>query len=166
MSPSPPPTSIREQIMVAVVTALAVASASCASGSFAKPSNLTVHRERTRPIETDMLPAVMVYADDDVPKPTGHESYRAPLTERQLSLTLECRAQGSANVSPDEALDPILIWAALALFADETFGGLANGLEESRTVWSSRQGDVPVASTKFSITVKFRTSRLDPTSKS
>lgn len=163
---APPPTSIREQVLLAVMAALGASSAPCGSGSFPQPGNLTVHRERTRPIETDSLPAIMVYADDEVPKPMARETYRAPLVERQLALTLECRAQGSATVPPDAALDPILIWAALALFADETLGRIASGMEEGRTAWSSREADVPIASAKFGITVKFRTSRLDPTSKS
>jgi hypothetical protein len=151
------PTSIREQIITALVAALS------AGGS---PSGLTVHRERTRPIEIDSLPAIMVYADDDVPKPLAGQTYRAPLTERQLSVALECRAQGSTSVSPDEALDPVLVWAAQTVLANEQFGGLANGVEEGRTVWASREGDVPVASAKWSITIRYRTSRLDPTSKS
>ena len=153
------PTSIREQIMVALVAALS-------AGGSGSPSGLTVHRERTRPIEIDSLPAIMVYADDDVPKPLAGQTYKAPLTERQLSVALECRAQGSTSVSPDEALDPVLVWAAQTVLANEQFGGLANGVEEGRTVWASREGNVPVASAKWSITIRYRTSRLDPTSKS
>jgi hypothetical protein len=149
--------SIREQIMVLLVAAL---------GASGKPSGLTVHRERTRPIETDSLPAIMVYADDDAPKPLSQQVYAAPLTERQFSLALECRAQGSGSVSPDAALDPVLVWAVQTMVTGERFGGLASGVEEGRTVWSSREGDVPVASAKLSFTIRYRTSRLDPTSKS
>jgi len=152
------PTSIREQIIVALVAALNV--------STGKPAGLTVHRERTRPIEIDSLPAILVYADDDVPKPLSQQTYAAPLTERQLSLAIECRAAGSSGVSVDETLDPVLVWAAAAVRADEKFGGLANGVEEGRTVWSSRETDTPVAAAKWSITIRYRTSRLDPTSKS
>jgi hypothetical protein len=148
--------SIREQIMTALVAALSAGG----------PAGLTVHRNRTRPIEVDSLPAIMVYADDEVPKPLAGATYKAPLTERQLSVALECRAQGSTSVSPDEALDPVLVWAAQTVLANEQFGGLANGVEEGRTVWASREGDVPVASAKWSITIRYRTSRLDPTSKS
>jgi hypothetical protein len=149
--------SIREQIMVLLVAAL---------GASGKPSGLTVHRERTRPIEVDSLPAIMVYADDDVPKPLAGQNYAAPLTERQFSVVLECRAQGSGSVSPDAALDPVLVWAVQTIVAGERFGGLASGVEEGRTVWSSREADVPVASAKLSLTIKFRTARSDPTSKS
>jgi hypothetical protein len=152
-------TSIREQIMVLLVAALN-------AGGAGSPVGLTVHRERTRPIEIDSLPAILIYADDDVPKTLGQQVYAAPLTERQFSLALECRAQGTTGISPDEALDPVLVWAAKTVLANERFTGLASGVEEGRTVWSSREGDVPVASAKLSFTIRYRTSRLDPTSKS
>lgn len=148
--------SIREQIIVAAVAALS-------AGGIGSPPSLTVHRERTRPIEIDSLPAIMVYAEDDAPKTLNQQSY-APLTEKFLVLQLELRAAGSPGVSPDAALDPLYVWAMKALGADERFGGLANGLEEGKTVWSSREGDTPIAAAKLSITVRYRTSRLDPTS--
>lgn len=151
-------TTIREQIIAALLTALGKTAGA--------PTGLTIHRERTRPIESDSLPAIMVYCDDEEPKPLGKVQYRAPLTERQLSIALECRAQGDGTMSPDQALDPILIWAAAAVAADESFGGLANGLEEGKTVWASREGDAPIAAAKWNIIIKYRTSRLDPTSQS
>ena len=131
--------SYREQVMTAIVATLAAGT---------PPAGLTVHRERTRPIETDSLPAIM-----------------APLTERQLGVVLECRAQASLNVAPDVALDPITVWATQRMFADVSFGGLANEVEEGRSVWQSREGDVPVAACAIHFTVKYRTSRLDPTTK-
>lgn len=146
--------------MVALVAALTAAAA--APGA---PSGLTIHRERTRPIETDSLPAIMVYADDEAPKEFAQQTY-SPLTERQFALVLNCRAQGSSGVSPDEALDPVLVLAAQTVFANEQFGGLANGAEEGRTVWSSREGDALVAAAKMNFTIRYRTSRSDPTSKS
>jgi len=152
--------------MLAAVAAISAATAPRGTDIVSRPAGLTIHRERTRPIETDSLPAVMLYAEDDPPKTLAREVYRAPFTERQLSLGIECRAEGSASVSPDAALDPILVWTALALFADETLGGLANGMEEGRTVWTSREGNVPIAAAKWSLIIRFRTSRLDPTSKS
>lgn len=133
---------------------------------FTAPAGITVHRERTRPIELDALPAILIYADDEVPKPLGAQTYKAPLTERQISISVQCRAIGDNETSPDEALDPILVWALQAAFADESFGGLANGVEEERTVWSSREGDQAVAAATIHLTIKYRTSRLDPTSTS
>ena len=147
----------RERIMLALVAALS------ASGG---PSGLTVHRERTRPIEIDSLPAIMVYAEDDPPKPLAGQQYRAPLTERQLTVGLQMRAAGSATTPPDAALDPLAIWIYQQIRADETFTGLANGVEEVRTVWNSKEGDLPIAACTVHFTIKYRTSRLDPTSKS
>lgn len=149
--------SIREQIMTALIAALS------AGGG---PAGLTVHRERTRPIEIDSLPAIMIYADDEKPKPLLGIVYKAPLTERQLAIGVQCRAQGSTGVSPDQALDPVMVWALQKILANEQFGGLANGVEEERTVWSSREGDTPVAAATIHLTIKYRTSRLDPTSTS
>ena len=161
------PTSIREQIIIAAVAALSVSTVTKRDGTVvSKPDGLTIHRERTRAIENDSLPAIMLYDDDDPPKPLAQQTYRAPLTEHQLSAALELRAQGSSGVSPDAALDPLYVWAILTMGADETFGGLANGIEEGATTWSSREGDVPIASAKLRITIRYRTSRLDPTSKS
>lgn len=149
--------SIREQIIVALMAALN------AGGG---PAGLTVHRERTRAIEQDSLPAIMIYCEDDPPKTLSGVTYRAPLTERQLTVGVECRALGSSSVSPDAALDPVTVWATKQTFSDETFGGLANGVEEIRTVWSSREGDKPIAAATIHFTIKYRTSRLDPTLKS
>jgi len=165
-TPPTPPASIREQIILAVIAALGAATAATGAGLVSPPTGLTIHRERTRPVEIDSLPAILIYADDDVPKPLAGQVYAAPLEESELSLWIEGRAQGSGSIPPDAALDPIMVWAALAIFADERFGGLASGVQKGRTVWNSREGDVPIASAKWSITVKFRTSRLDPTSKS
>lgn len=167
MPPIPPPPSIREQIIIAMLAALNVATVTKSDGTVvSKPAALTVHRERTRPIEIDSLPAIMVYDDDDPPKPLGQQQYRAPLTEHQLTASLELRAAGSAGVPPDAALDPLYVWAMLAICADVTFGGLASEVEEGKTAWSSKEGVTPLAAAKLSFTVRYRTSRLDPTSKS
>lgn len=145
--------SIREQIATALITALSAVGG---------PAGLTVHRERTRPIETDSLPAILVYFADEKPKPFDKQKYRSPLVERTLSVALQCRAQGSQSASPDQALDPVLLWAAQQVFADETLGGLAIGVEEGATLWSSKEADVPVAAATLSVLICYRTSRLDP----
>jgi hypothetical protein len=159
--------SIREQIVLALVAVLGSATLNHSDGSEeSKPAGLTIHRERTRPIEIDSLPAILVYCDDDPPKPIAQQIYRSPLTEHQLTISLELRAQGALNVPPDAALDPLYVWAMLAVGSDVSFGGLASEVEEGKTAWSSREGDVPVASATLRITIRYRTSRLDPTSKS
>lgn len=150
------PSSIREQIAQAVVATLSFATG--------MPAGLTVHRERTRPIETDSLPAIMVYFEDDAaPKPFDGQKKRSPLVVRDVQIGLMCRAAGSQSLAPDQALDPILIWAAQRMFADETFGKLALSTEEGRTEWKSREGDLPVAAATIKFSILYRTSRLDPT---
>jgi hypothetical protein len=150
-----PTTSIREQIFALATTLL---------GGPGAPAGLTVTRERLRPIEKESLPAVLLYADDDVPKPLAGQLYQAPLTERQLSLVAECRAKAGTGAT-DTALDPLLVWVIQTLTANEKFGGLASGIEEQRTTWISREGEIAVAAAAIHFTVKYRTARADPTKK-
>jgi hypothetical protein len=149
--------SIRKQILDAVIVALE------ASGG---PPGLHVHRERHRPIETDQLDAILVYAEDDAPKPLAGVTYQAPLTERQLNLVLEYRANVPAGQTDDEALDPLIVWGQTQILENEKFGGLASGVDEGRTVWLSREAETTVAAAAGHFTVKYRTARADPTSKS
>ena len=155
--------SIREQIVLQIIALLE------ASGA---PSGLTVHRERTRPIEKDSLPAILVYADDDDPEPLAAQQYKAPLVTRDLILSLEHRALGTLDNPPDAALDPLLVWATQQILGNEKLpttdfpDGLANGVIEGKTKWNSREGDQLFASATQTLKVKYRTSRTDPTAKS
>ncbi len=129
------------------------------------PVGLTVHRERTRPLENDQLPAIVLYYLDEQPVLPSGQAYRSPLVERKLEIMAECRALGDNTTPPDMALDPIIVWASTQIFKDETFAGLALGVEEGRTLWQSKEGDQPVAAAMIAFTIRYRTSRLDPTSK-
>lgn len=155
--------SIREQIILAVVALLS------ADGG---PDGLTVHRERTRPLESDALPAILIYAEDDAPETLAKQQYQAPLVTRNLILHIECRALGSTTVPPDQALDPLLVWTTQVLAQNEHFPTsdtppvpLANGVVEGKTSWLSKEGDKLFAAAATEWTVKYRTSRLDPTSR-
>jgi len=152
--------SIREQIILAVIALFSGAGA---------PAGLTVHRERTRPIESDSLPAILVYCDDDAPVTLLKQQF-APLVTRNLILHVECRAQGSTTNPPDAALDPLLVWVTQQLTQNEKFPtsavppvNLGNGVEEGKTTWISKEGDQLYAAAAMEWTVKYRTSRLDPT---
>jgi hypothetical protein len=147
--------SIRERIFQALEGLLAGTGA---------PTGLTVTRERLRPIEKESLPAILIYADDDAPKPLAGQNYKAPLSERVLALVVECRANAGTG-PPDLALDPLLVWATQVVVGNEKFGGLANGVDEQRTVWLSREGEVALAAAAIHFTVKYRTARADPTKK-
>lgn len=157
-----PPTSIREQIIDQIVANL------LADGG---PSDLTVHRMRNRPIEEDVLPAILVYAEDDEPKPLSGQVFKAPIVERRLVLYLEYRALSSLTVAPDQALDPLIIWGSTQMVRNEKFvsdaypDGLGMGVVELKTAWLSKEGDKLFAAASTQWLVHYRTSRLDPTSR-
>jgi hypothetical protein len=131
-----------------------------------KPAGLTVHREWTRPIETDHLPAILVYCDDEAPRSISSH-YDAPLVERDLTVAFEFRAQPSTVFpTPDQAIDPLYLWAMYQIFANETFGGIVNVVVEGKTHWHSKEGDVPLASATTHLSIKYRTSRIDPSARS
>jgi hypothetical protein len=156
------PNSIRELILTAIVTNLATGSGI---------TNLTVHRMRTRPIEDDQLPAILVYTEDDEPKPLAGQTFQAPLVERQLVIFLEYRALASITSPPDQALDPLIVWGSKTMVANEKFvslaypDGLGMGVVEGKTAWMSKEGDKVLAAASTQWIVKYRTSRLDPTSR-
>ncbi len=155
--------TIREQIIGFAIGYLSASTAGGANPPL-KPAGLTVHRERTRPIETDSLPAILVYFEDDKPRPIA-ANYRAPLVEREMTMAMEFRAKGAPGVSPDQSLDPLIVWALYQIFGNESFGGLANGVEEGKTEWRSKEGDVPLAAATTHLSIKYRTSRIDPSSR-
>lgn len=154
--------SIRELILAAIVANLAAEGV---------PAGVTVHRMRTRPIEEDQLPAIMVYSEDDEPIPLAGQTFQAPLVQRQLVIYLEYRAAGSTTVSPDQALDPLIVWGTQTMVENEKFvtdafpDGLGMGVVEGKTAWMSKEGDAIIAAASTQWTVKYRTSRLDPTSR-
>lgn len=129
-----------------------------------KPSGLTIKREALRPGEQAILPAVFAYFEDGPPRPIG-SNYGAPLTERVLNVALDLSAQAVNDVSSDEALDPILAWTLYQIFANESQGGLVNAVEELKTEWFSKEGDSALAKARIHLAIKYRTSRIDPSTR-
>jgi len=148
--------SIREQIVSGVVELLQADGA---------PDGLQVHRERTRPIDKDELPALLVYCEDEEPTTTDRQTFRSPHVERSLHVIVEARARVKDSLSPDEALDPFLVWTNAQIMQNETIGGLAIGAIEGKTNWFSKEADVVVAAAIANYHIRYRTSRLDPTSR-
>jgi hypothetical protein len=113
----------------------------------------------------------LVYSEDDEPKPLAGQTFQAPLVERQLVIYLEYRAAGSPSVSPDQALDPLIVWGTKTMVTNEKFvsqaypDGLGMGVVEGKTAWMSKEGDKILAAASTQWIVKYRTSRLDPTSR-
>jgi hypothetical protein len=154
--------SIRKQLAAAVVTVLEADPA----GEVAQPGNLTVHRERTRPITQDKLPAILAYFEDEEPTPLAKQKFQAPIVERHLNLVLELRTTPIVDQSPDEAVDPLYLWVMQQVMADERFGGLAMGVTEGPMKWMAVESDVVVAGAALHLIIHYRTSRLDPTAAS
>ena len=148
--------SIREQIVSSLVALLEAEGA---------PEGLTVHRERTRPIEADSLPALLIYCEDDEPAATDRQTFRSPLVERSLHVVVEARSRVTSPLSPDQALDPLLVWTAQQILQNETMGGLAIGAIEGKANWISKETDVVLAAAIANYHIRYRTSRLDPTSR-
>jgi hypothetical protein len=146
--------SIREQIADALLTVLQ------ASGA---PGGLTVHRERTRPIEQDKLPAILVYFEDEEPTPLEKQKFAAPLTQRHLNVVLEMRALAQGGQATDQAVDPLYLWIMQQVMADEKFSGLAMGVTEGPMKWTAKEADVIFAGAALHLVIHYRTSRLDPT---
>jgi hypothetical protein len=151
--------SIREQIAGAVIALLQGPGTVDSS----PPANLTVHRERTRPITADTLPAILAYFEDDEPTPLAKQRFQAPLTERHLNLVLELRTTPLAGQAPDEAVDPLYVWAVQQIMANERFGGLAMGVTEGPMKWMATEADVVFAGAALHLIIHYRTSRQDPT---
>jgi hypothetical protein len=155
--------SIREQIAALTIAALQEPG----TPEQPAPPGLNVHRERTRPIEQDKLPAILVYFEDEEPTPIGEtgkpQRFQAPLTQRHLNLVLEMRGKTLPGQAPDEVIDPLYVWAMQRVMADERFGGLAMGVTEGPMKWTAKELDVVFAGAALHLVVHYRTSRTDPT---
>lgn len=148
-------TSIREQIVSAIMTLLT------ATGL---PPGAIVHRERTRPLENEDLPAIVVYFNEEEPLPITKQIFKDIAVERQLALMVECRAIATPpTIAPDQSLDPLIVWVTQQIMANEKFAGLAMGVTEGKTVWFSKEGDQPIAACVILFLIRFKTDRIDPT---
>lgn len=110
--------SRRELLLKAVVTSLEVASVTKNTESTTKPADLSVHRHLTRMANQADLPDMTVFFAGEVP-----EALATDLNTRRALVRVRCRVKAAAGVSGDEALDPLLAWAELAIMEDYTLGG-------------------------------------------
>jgi hypothetical protein len=157
--------SVRERLVRQVVAAL---------GADGKPAGLTVHRQRTLPLEDDDLPATVVYVLDEAlpPERQQHGSRGRQLARRALRLVLEHRAavdpaagSGAATQAVDEALDPFVTWGVRALLADPRLGGLAIGVLELETQWRVSDTDDVRGAAATLFHIDYLTAAADPTAR-
>lgn len=150
--------SVREGIVDALVAAI---------DGVGKPAGLTVHRLRTRPIEQDSLPAILVYlpnesVDRDEGDLDGADGDTGPSVERVLTVRTEFRVKVPTGTAPDTALDPLYVWAVQAVTADGTLGGLALDVREAGTAWDLEEKNVAMAAAVTTFAVLYHTSATDP----
>lgn len=113
--------SVGLQIIKAYAAALDIADPE-------KPAGVTIHRSRYRPVEKDDLPAIVVYSIVEEVETANQQRDK----RRTFRLRAELRAKGDP---PDDALDPLRVWAVKRAMDDVTFGGLAKDVREVRTAW-------------------------------
>ena len=112
--------SKRLDLMQAVEAALNVSSVDRSSEVTTKPTDLTVLREPTRPINEADAPAMfIVYGGEDVSDRATDEASRA------VAVDVTVMAKATDSQRADEALDPLLVWAELALMDGYTISGAA-----------------------------------------
>ena len=123
--------TIREMIMAAVVAALE------ASG---KPTGLTVHRFRTRPLDEDDMPAMAVY---HLGETVALETHDEPSVRRILTIRVEHRVKSrvASLDAPDKTLDPLVAWGTKGLLTDSVLDALIISIEELSIDWAAFEVD-------------------------
>lgn len=110
--------SIREVALKAIETALKVTSVTWHSEATTKPTGLNVHRHLTRGADQSDLPDITVYYMGE-----SNDEQATDESTRSVRVGVRCRVKAGAGVTGDEALDPILTWAEIALLNEYTLGG-------------------------------------------
>ena len=116
-----------------------IAAAEAALDGAGKPTGLTVHRNRQRPLDREDFPATVVYPMGEVPADDTHD----PSTERTLHLRLEHRVAAvvSSTDSIDKTLDPLKAWGTKALLKDAPLKALVISLTELPLEWTGAEAD-------------------------
>ena len=122
------------------------------------PTGTTVHRFRTRPIEKDNLPAIVVYPLEETNTDLDHDNS----SEHVLRWAAECRVKTADGESPDEAVDALYVHCIKKTIDDRTFGGLAADTVEVRTVWDAIEGDETYVASRVEFATEFHTEADDP----
>jgi hypothetical protein len=144
--------SVRTRILEAVCDALRVGEA----GGSARPAHLTVHRMKQTPIESDELPALAVY-----PLSVGGALGAIDSMTNSMEVRIEARCK-VGKLSPDEAIDPLLVWIQKAIKADDTFEGIASQCIEGGITYDEEIMETGFAAASYDWTVVFFTTENDP----
>ena len=139
----PSDTSIREQILLAVLAAVRPA---------AEGLGATLHRSPTVAIGREHCPALVVFPESDAIT----ERANACVT-RELTVRLVALARAVPPDTPETEADRLLTAAHRALMADGNLGGLALGIREQDCEWEVEDADAVAAAIPARYRITYRT---------
>lgn len=150
--------SVRDKIVAAAVAALNTGT----------PVGVpAADRVRTAEVAPSELPSIVVFPVRDEPEEVGGGG--GPIVLSRLTLVAECRAQGTASVRPDEALDPLATWVVKALANKQLPNGaggvLNNDILEGSTSFSYESGETPMSLAAVEMIVVYQHLVADPESR-
>jgi len=146
------------KILDAVAARLAVATVTVNGVVRTKPAGLNVYRFRTRSIQAESLPAIVVSWMEDlnpVRRATG-------VLDRTVRVAVEHIGKVTAGTAPDRATDALKSWAELALMSEETLGGLASQVTVQGTRPLSEEGEQAFFWTMTPFDIQYVTKDNDP----
>lgn len=118
-----------------------------------------VFQSRVYPLQDADLPALRIYATEEVSDPVGIHAPK--LLERRLTLVIEACAKAGADL--DDTLDTIAREVEAALGAAPTLSGTAHDAWLSGTgIEFSGEGELPMGVARLSYTVLYFTASTTP----
>jgi hypothetical protein len=136
-------TSIRERILLAVLTAVRPA---------AEGVGATLHRSQTVAIGREQCPALVVFPESEAITERANDCVTRELTVRLVAL-----ARAVPPVSPETQADRLLTAAHRALMADGNLGGLALGIREQDCEWEVEDADAVATAIPARYRITYRT---------
>jgi hypothetical protein len=131
-----------------------------------KPTGLHVIRQRPTgvPLTEDLLPAAVVYINNEAVDPGADQSNYA---RRTFTFHVQLRVKVTDGTSADAAMDPLFQWLTAQIMADLSLGGLARKIEENgMQTFDEQTADIEVAGATVQFAVTYNTLRADLTRKS
>lgn len=128
-------------------------------GGASKPTGLTVHSFRLRPLEQESTPASIVYSGREAIERSSHSLD----VLREYRLVVEHRVLGPEI---EDELDELLTWATQVILADMRFNGLTIEIEEEEIEWAAEERDKVFGGAAQVFLVKYRTDIANPETKS
>jgi len=136
-------TSIREQILLAVLAAVRPA---------AEGLGATLHRSPTVAIGREHCPALVVFPESEAITERANDCVTRELTVRLVAL-----ARAVPPASAETEADHLLTAAHRALMADGNLGGLALGIREQDCEWEVEDADAVAAAIPARYRITYRT---------